>query len=187
MLENKGSPMFIRPATPSDSDNISSLHVDATRHGYQNFADASYLAQLDQDITPAKWAEWLNDSTHALIAFTDDSEAQATGFISFGPIRTRIKEDRGIMPSWPGEIYGLYLHPDHWGNGIAQALMRAITDPMRKNYWDKALLWVIDKNKRAVSFYEQMGGQRVGKQQADIGGKTVTELAFGWKDITRIK
>jgi ribosomal protein S18 acetylase RimI-like enzyme len=180
--------MFIRPAqsTEIDAAHISGLQIISTREGYKCFASAEYLEGLDTEITPKKWLEWLNDNTKALIAFSDDAQQTPIGFIAFGPIRTRLKEDRGIMPSWPGEIYALYVTPEYWGKGAARSLMVEAVPIMRKNYWDKALLWVIDKNHRAIKFYENLKGQRVGKQKVNIGGKETTEIAIGWKDITRI-
>lgn len=180
--------MFIRQAQPSQTDatTIAELQIRSIKEGYKDFADTQYLKDLPQEITPKKWQTWLSNSTVALIAFTDESENDALGFIAFGPIRTRLKEDRGIMPSWPGEIYALYVAPEAWGTGAAPKLMKAATPIMRKNYWDKALLWVIDKNHRAVKFYEKMKGQRVGKQKVTIGGIETTEIAIGWKDITRL-
>lgn len=180
--------MFIRLAesTPQDAAIIADLQIAATKEGYAPFASVDYLSHLQNEITAKKWQEWLADNTKALIAFESEDENTPIGFIAFGPIRTRLKEDRGIMPSWPGEIYALYVSPDHWGSGAAEALMKDATPIMRKNYWDKALLWVIDKNHRAVKFYEKMKGQRVGKQKVNIGGQDTTELAIGWKDISKL-
>jgi ribosomal protein S18 acetylase RimI-like enzyme len=175
----------IKSATKEDISTLAALHVASKQIGYAPFCSDDYINGLNTADYKKNWVKWLESGSNVLLAFDEDNNA--LGFISFGGIQTRLKEDRGIMPSWPGEIYALYVHPDHWGKGVAQSLMRAATEPMRKNYWDKALLWVIDKNKRAISFYEQMGGQRVGKQKSDIGEQEMTEIAFGWKDISKIK
>lgn len=173
----------IRAAGTDDAGVIAALHVASRKEGYKDFADPQALAALDVAAFEKNWRQWLGETTQVLIAYRDNV---AAGFIAFGPIRTRIKEDRGIMPAWPGEIYALYVHPDFWGMGAGRALMKAAAAPMRKAYWDKAVLWVIDKNKRAVTFYEKMGGQRVGAQDAQIDGRKMREIAFGWRDITRL-
>ncbi len=188
--------LTIRQANIDDAAIVAALHVESTRKGYADFADAAYLDGLDVGAFTAKWTKWLGDSTTVLIAFdgNDGPDVQdgtnnkqiPAGFIAFGPIRTRIHEDRGIMPAWPGEIYALYVAPDYWGSGTARTLMKAAVTPMQKSYLDRALLWVIDRNKRAVKFYEKCGGQRVGKQKVNIGGQDVTEIAFGWRDIGRV-
>lgn len=175
--------LSIRAATIEDAGVIAALHVASRKEGYKDFADPEALEKLDVAAFEKNWRQWLGETTQVLIAFAGDVPA---GFIAFGPIRTRIKEDRGIMPAWPGEIYALYVHPDFWGTGAGRDLMKAAAAPMRKAYWDKAILWVIDRNKRAVAFYEKMGGQRVGAQDAEIDGRKLREIAFGWRDITRL-
>jgi ribosomal protein S18 acetylase RimI-like enzyme len=177
------SEITIAPASTEDAARVAALHVASKKEGYAAFMRDDYIQSLKPEEFTKNWTEWLADSTKVLIAADGENDA---GFIAFGPIRTRLKEDRGIMPSWPGEIYALYVHPDYWGQGVANALMREASVPMRKNYWDKALLWVIDQNKRAVKFYEKMGGQRAGKQKVTVGDQEVTEIAFGWKDITKL-
>lgn len=174
----------IRLATPEDASIIAKLHVLSKQEGYKDFGNAEYLDALNAEDLTRDWHKWLSSNTNALIAF--DAQDNAAGFIAFGAIRTRIKEDRGIMPAWPGEIYALYVAPDFWGKGIAQGLMHEAAPHLRKAYQDKCLLWVIEKNKRAIKFYQKMGGTRVGKQSADIDGTNLNELAFGWKDITKL-
>lgn len=174
----------ITEASIDDAKTLSNIHVQSKRVGYAPFCHDDYIQGLSEKEYEQNWVKWISSGSKALLAY--NNEDNAIGFISFGGVQTRLKEDRGIIPSWPGEIYALYVHPEHWGQGVARALMQSAAPIMRKNYWDKALLWVIDKNKRAIAFYEQMGGQRVGKQKANIGGQDMTEVAFGWKDITKI-
>ena len=35
----------------------------------------------------------------------------------------------------------------------------------------------------AQSFYERLGGQRVGETDREIGGETFVEVAYGWQDF----
>ena len=47
-------------------------------------------------------------------------------------------------------------------------------------------LWVLDKNKRGCSFYEAIGGKRVGKKMVEIGPNKLKEVCYGWRDINKI-
>lgn len=42
------------------------------------------------------------------------------------------------------------------------------------------LLWVLESNIPARKFYERLAGSVVREQPIDIGGVTVTEVAYGW-------
>jgi len=44
------------------------------------------------------------------------------------------------------------------------------------------LIWVLAKNP-SRAFYEALGGQRVYEKQIVIGGETLVEVAYGWRDI----
>jgi GNAT superfamily N-acetyltransferase len=56
-----------------------------------------------------------------------------------------------------GELRALYVAPDAWGTGAAQALLGAALDAMRENGIEEALLWVGEANARARRFYEREG------------------------------
>jgi hypothetical protein len=46
------------------------------------------------------------------------------------------------------------------------------------------LVWVLTNNTQARRFYEVLGGHYVREQNITIGGVDLTEVAYGWKDIT---
>ena len=45
------------------------------------------------------------------------------------------------------------------------------------------LLWVLEANVPARAFYEALGGIVVRHQPIEIGGATLTEIAYGWADL----
>ena len=48
------------------------------------------------------------------------------------------------------------------------------------------LVWVLEDNRRACSFYESLGGEWVGRKTATIGGADLEEVSYGWKDIAAL-
>jgi hypothetical protein len=42
------------------------------------------------------------------------------------------------------------------------------------------VVWVLEENLRAVSFYKRMRGLPIAQKTIEIGGKELSELAFGW-------
>ena len=76
---------------------------------------------------------------------------QLLGFASFCPSRDL---DAVIEV---GEIPAIYVHPDHWGEGIGCRLMQLALDSLTKAGFSSATLWVLDMNARARKFYETAG------------------------------
>ena len=60
-------------------------------------------------------------------------------------------------PETLGEIYLIYVHPDHWDSGAGRALMVAGLDFLRSAGFTEAVLWVLPTNDRARRFYERGG------------------------------
>jgi len=47
------------------------------------------------------------------------------------------------------------------------------------------LVWVLEGND-AMYFYEAMGAKKVDAKEIKIGGKTYTEIAYGWGILDEI-
>jgi len=55
------------------------------------------------------------------------------------------------------ELRDLFVVPDAWGSGVAQALLETALAAMRECGATEALLWVVEANVRARRFYEREG------------------------------
>jgi ribosomal protein S18 acetylase RimI-like enzyme len=73
------------------------------------------------------------------------------GFIGAGPSR-----ERDALPH-SGEIYAIYVHPQHWSMGVGQALMSSTVAHLAEGGARDALLWVLATNARARRFYGLAG------------------------------
>ncbi|GHH61501.1 GNAT family N-acetyltransferase [Lentzea cavernae] len=54
------------------------------------------------------------------------------------------------------------VHPDAWGKGVGEALLRALPEVLIKNGYEKAELLVYVDNTRGVRLYERLGWIKVG-------------------------
>jgi ribosomal protein S18 acetylase RimI-like enzyme len=147
----------IRRATISDADAIAATHVRTWQAGYAGIMPDDVLDRLD----PVAWAQrrrW---------AFTDPVRRQSTlfvavdaageviGFIDVG--RYRSQEDHNDVDERVGEVYAIYVHPDHWRSGIGRALLDAGVAALVEAGRRPIRLWVLDANSRARRFYERYG------------------------------
>jgi len=171
----------IREATEADIPDIAAIHVAGWHGAYGGIVDQGYIDSKTVESRIQDWQEWLNeDSSKHLIAFYHD---QPVGFVGYGALRTAPPGTSKIRPLYSSEIYGLYLVPDVFRKGIGTSLMQEAVKNLKEQKHQSMCLWVLDKNKRACSFYEFMGGQRVGKKMIEFGPTKAKEVCYGWRDI----
>ena len=144
--------MRVRAATPEDAETIAAVRVRSWQVAYAHVFPEEALAQLDASSVAAFWLERLAAGDRALV--TDDG----SGFASVGPSRDAPDE---------GEVYAIYVDPEHWGTGRGRALMDAALDALREAGFEEAILWVLDDNPRARRFYEAGGWQTDGAMKED--------------------
>ncbi|MEU4241546.1 GNAT family N-acetyltransferase [Actinoplanes sp. NPDC026619] len=138
--------MTIRPITEADYLAVGEVHVRSWRVGYAGIVPDDYLAALD----PAVNAERRRDhprppGSQTLVA--ENADETIVGFASFGP-------DREDQQS--GEIYAIYVRPDHWRHGAGRHLFTAAMAHLRESGYRQMRLWVLTENARARQFYERM-------------------------------
>lgn len=75
-------------------------------------------------------------------------DGSVIGFISFGASRDEDSPDHG-------EVYGLYVDPDYWHQGVGHALMEIAQQDLLQMGFSSANLWVLVGNSRAMMFYER--------------------------------
>lgn len=73
------------------------------------------------------------------------------GFLAGGPQETDI-----------AYVNYVGVHPDAWGKGVGEALLRALPDVLISNGYRSAQLLVYVDNPRGVRLYERLGWHKVG-------------------------
>jgi ribosomal protein S18 acetylase RimI-like enzyme len=144
------SPIEIRRATPDDALALATLHIDSWRSAYRGFVPTSYLDGLDYDQRTARFRESL--AARAEETYLAEGDGDILGFLTVGPCR-----DEDVDGEVTGEIWGIYLAPQHWRKGIGTALCRYGEQLLRARGYRQAVLWVFADNDQARRFYEAMG------------------------------
>ena len=155
----------IRLAEVGDAPIVADLHVRSWQEAYRQILPAEFLDSLDVAQRTDFWRRSLDDGVQVLVA----EEDQVIGFCHAGESR-----DEG----W-GEIYSIYVDPDHWGRGVGSHLMAAGVTRLLGLGFDEALLWVLEDNQSARRFYESKGWVLSKRFQVlEIGGTPVTEVRY---------
>lgn len=171
----------IRKACTDDIPSIAHIHVAGWQAAYGGIVDQGYLDSLSTEKREQDWQKWFADGNMNVLV-SEDAEGNVSGFTSFGKLRTPLPGMSPIRPLYSAEIYAIYTLPDSWGTGVGKALMEGSVKELAIMKHKSLCLWVLEKNKRAVSFYKKLGGERCGKKDIEIGPTTAREIAFGWRD-----
>lgn len=157
---------MIRWASLDDAPSLADVHVTTWQKAYAGILEADFLAGLDRE-RRARWWRGIVDAGARVHVV--DVEGKVVGFCYAGD-----SDDAG----W-GEIYAIYVLPEHWGEGYGRELLTAGKESLAADGHDCALLWVLEGNDRARRFYERQGWT-IGKpiRVEEIGGFQVTEVRY---------
>jgi ribosomal protein S18 acetylase RimI-like enzyme len=96
-----------------------------------------------------------------------ESDGRVVGFVAFGPDR----DEDGH-----GELYAIYVLPEHWGGGSGRELLTAAKEGLTEAGYPDMRLWVLAENTSARRFYERMGLTPDGTTQTWTPRGTTAEL-----------
>jgi ribosomal protein S18 acetylase RimI-like enzyme len=175
----------IRKASETDIPTIAALHIEGWKGAYGGIVDQAYLDGLSIEKRIADWTGWLSAGESDV--FIAEVNGVPAGFVVTGRTKTPPPGSSPIRPSHSGEVYALYLHPDHWRKGVGTALIKHAARNLKEKKHSTLCLWVLDANVRAKAFYEKMGGQKLGGKMIDIGPSSLKEICYGWRDTTTLR
>jgi GNAT superfamily N-acetyltransferase len=169
----------IRAAVAEDGHAIAEVHVASWLAAYRGLIPDEALDALDVDARAARWYASLADGTASALVAED--EAGIYGWATVG--RSRDPDASGEI----GELWGLYLRPDRWGQGLGRDLHDAALDELCAQGFSAATLWVLEGNARATRFYERQGWRPDGSMRSDCVGelRTLVEEARYRIELTR--
>ena len=171
----------IRRANLEDVPGIVLVNVRSWQKAYADIVPEDFLNGLDRD-RPAReqrWRESLQRSSLETVFVATDPDERVIGY------------SRGRASSPPhfghdAELTSLYLLPEAWGQGLGGSLVVALARSLAAGGHRSLLTWVLRENLRAVRFYERWGGVRLGSVESTIGGRSLVEVGYGWRDISAL-
>ena len=170
----------IRPARVEDAPGIARVHVDSWRSTYRGLVPDSVLANLSYERREDMWRNGLSNAERKNYDYVAvDEQGHIVGFVTGGPLRDG-------DPSYESELHAIYLLQEAQGQGIGRRLMLIFVERLLQSGVTSMLLWVFADNP-ARQFYETMGGQAIQSQPLEIGGVELQEVAYGWRDIRKIR
>jgi ribosomal protein S18 acetylase RimI-like enzyme len=163
--------MEIRPAGVDDAVALARVHVDSWRAAYRGLVPPSSLDAFTYG--------WREEAFRASLAAGEEetylvrAEGQTVGLLTIGAAR-----DADLDTARTGEIWGIYISPDHWRRGIGRALAREAESMLRSRGYEDAVLWVLEDNPQARAFYEAMGFALDGQTMELDWGTPLTAVRY---------
>lgn len=166
-----GDIMFkIRYADICDAKVLGKIHSRSWKVAYKGIVPNEILENITIEkrqkyFEKALTKGWEEDA----IVFIDN---EAVGFICIGKCRDTDKTDTC------GEIWGIYLLPEHWNMGIGSELINWGLNELGKRNYSEVTLWVLEENINARKFYEKNGFKHDGTVKEISIGKKMNEYRY---------
>lgn len=176
MMKLPLSRFTIRNATPDDAEEIARLHVATSLAAYAPIFGSHYTGgdigeriemwrrMLVQDHTLA----WMPPEKTYIAVTPDDVIA---GFCAVGASRDDDFPDGG-------EVYMLYVAPEHWKEGVGRLLFETGVKYLQTRPFTGLKLWVLKDNLRARTFYERAGWTPDGKEKPSFSKPDLSQLRY---------
>lgn len=164
--ENTNANVHLLPLTPVDAPDVADLHLQIWQQAYAPIFGAERLQQLPAAEFRKVWQERLQAGDYQCLGIY--AQEQLAGFCGWGD-----------YSSSTAEIYHFYLHPDYWGQGVAEQAMGQLINRIKAAGYPEVLLWVLKANIRAQRFYQKWGFVPTGaEQQRTRYGLLLHEVQF---------
>ena len=168
----------IRSARLSDASSIADIQVETWLDTYAGLIPDRMLLGLSRARQIRSWRGILRDTGEDnFTRVAEAPDASVVGFANGGRARP-------TNLSYDGEVYMLYVLPDHQGAGNGRRLLCAMFSALSTAGCRSALVWVLAKNP-ARFFYEAMGGTFIAIREEPLQDVILSECAYGWSDLAR--
>jgi len=165
----------IRKTGAQDARAVAYVQVEGWRSTYGGIVPDAYLAAMDVESRVESWRDPLQSDEVA--AFVAEDAAGMFGFVCGGKIRE-------VIEGYDAELYAIYLLKDRQRGGAGRRLACTLAEELRGRGFRSMTVWVLEENRRAVSFYKALGAVQIAQKTVEIGGAELSDLCLGWADLS---
>lgn len=169
-----GVNLIIRKAGIADVAGIAIVHVDSWRSTYEGIVPDKFLDSLSYESREQIWKTGVIEND---VYIAEDKNGKVVGFATGG------KERTGEYGAYVGELYAIYLLKEQQEQGVGRMLFQSVVKDLKEKKLDTMLIWAIEDNP-ACRFYEALGGKKIDTTEIEIAGKKLSEVAYGWDDLS---
>ena len=162
--------MKIRPASKSDLEQIASIHIESWKGAYANDLPAEFFENQIDRVFAKYWLEITIQEEDLVLVAEDDT---IIGFIA-------------VWCRPDPFIDNLHVMASRRSQNVGSALMMAAANGLIQRGYRTAYLWVFESNRKAIRFYESLGGVQKEKDMKSIFGHDILSRKIQWIDLNAI-
>ena len=166
----------IRRATPQDAAAIARVRVDGWRLAYRGLVPDAYLDAMDVEASIALWQRVLEAGADGTSVYVAERDGEIAGFAA----GNMLPEPRHDLDA---ELSAVYVRREFQHAGIGRRLVASVARAQREHGATGLIVWVIAGNKRARSFFENLGAALVVEQPFEWDGMALVEAGYGFRDL----
>jgi GNAT superfamily N-acetyltransferase len=167
--------LTVRVARPKDAAEVARIYIESWHDTYPAVLPRAMLCAMTPAGQTARWSAAIRAQKRETVLVAEDVKDGLLAMASLGPAR-----DRTL--GYDGEVYTLYVDPNHFGRGVGRTLLNGAFEMLRARGFTSCQIWAHASN-NARFFYEQMGGRAVAERTARMMGDMVPEIGFGWRTL----
>lgn len=161
---------YIRYANINDSKILGHIHSESWKIAYKTIIPDIVLDNMTIEKREKYFYKALFEKLEEdILIFKENNPA---GFMTLGKCR-----DEDLDCSW-GEIWGIYLLPSYWKQGIGTELIKWGINELKNRKFKRVSLWVLKENVNARRFYEKVGFHHDGTVKKLNIGKELNECRY---------
>ena len=148
----QSKPLTIRPATPTDVDEVTRIYIDSWNAGF-----GELLSQADRTVTQDLVERWSHDLVRPAPHrwWIAERMGLIVGVAGIGPSRDPVDPQLG-------ELDTIAVDTPYWRTGVGRALISLAFQYLDSDGYNEAIVWTVEGYERGIAFYEAMGWWRDG-------------------------
>ncbi len=163
--------MKMRWANAEDASALARVHLESWRSAYRGIVPESAIEAYTLEKREDRFRKGLAERPEQTAVI--EVEGEVVGFVTFGACR-----DDDVEPERTGEIWGIYLAPDHWHKGYGTQATAWTLAKFTERGCREVVLWVLEANDLARRFYEARGFAPDGATKELTIGTALTAVRY---------
>jgi len=173
----------IRKAKLSDIKDIAYVQVKSWETTYPGLLPDEIIKSRTVENRIQKLSEYWQDletSTTRCVFVAETEEGKIVGFVAGG-------RSFDIKLPYEGEVYSIYIVEEYQNKGLGTLLMKEAINFLINLGFKTMIIWVLEGNKPASSFYEKLGGIIKARKMHNVEGEEYPINGYVWEDIKKIQ
>ena len=166
----------IRRGVVDDATEASRMHAETWRTSYRGLVPDALLDGLTNDRWENGWRRGFESMDPTRVVHVAEINGRMVGFAGGGRARA------GAPPGYVGEVYAIYVRPEHQRHGIGRVLLKAAAEGLVQRGLVPIVIWTLFNNPASRGFYDSLGGTVIGEKREPFDGYVLHEVAYGWLD-----